>query len=149
MAYEDPLIEQRKFDNIEQWTQNVFRPLGVPPPAYIEGEHLDHQRKRIMEKARPYVSEELQQIRRDDVFGTGLNHLEKQFMASAAAEATRPTKVPDGELKEVKKYDQSGRASSEFYGSPKVWMSTFSSGRKQVVGIRVANERGYRPSNVG
>jgi hypothetical protein len=150
MPYEDPLIEQRKFDNIEQWTQNVFRPLGVPAPAYIEGEKLDQQRKRIMEKARPFVSEELQQIKRDDVFGTGLNHLEKQFMESAAEEATRPTKVPEGQLKEVKKYDQAGRASSEFYGSPKVWMDTFNAtNRKRLVGIRVANESGFRPSNIG
>lgn len=110
---------------------------------------MDQQRKRIMEKARPFVSEDLQQIKRDDISGSGLNHIEKQFMESAAREATRPTKVPEGQLKEVKKYDQSGRVSSEFFGSPKVWMSTFSTGRKQVVGIRVANERGFHPSNVG
>ena len=70
MAYHDSQDEQRKFDNIEQWTQNVFRPLGIPAPAYIEGEQFDQQRKRIMEKARPFVSDELQQIKKDDVFGT-------------------------------------------------------------------------------
>jgi hypothetical protein len=56
MAYQDSQDEQRKFDNLERWTQNVFRPLGIPAPAYIEGEKLDQQRKRIMEKARPFVS---------------------------------------------------------------------------------------------
>jgi hypothetical protein len=149
MPYEDPLIEQRKFDNIEQWTQNVFGPLGVPGPAYIEGERLDQQRKRIIEKARPFVSEELQQIKNDDVSGTGLNHLEKQFMQSAAQEAVRPTKVPDGELREVKKYDQSGRPFYEFYGKASAWLKDFAPDRKRVIGIRQTTERGYRPSNIG
>ena len=149
MAYQDSQDEQRKFDNLEQWTQNVFRPLGIPAPAYIEGEKLDQQRKRIMEKARPFVSDELQQIKRDDIYGSGLNHIEKQYMESAAAEAVRPTKVPDGELKQVTRYDKSGRPFYEFFGRPSTWLNQFSPTRKKLVGIRTQTEHGFKPSNVG
>ena len=148
MGYHDAQDEQRKFDNIEQWTQNVFRPLGIPAPAYIEGEQFDQQRKRLMEKARPFVSDELQQIKKDDVSGTGLNHLEKQFMESAAAEATKPTKVPEGELKQVVRYDQAGRVSYEFFGKPSVWLSQFAPDRRRLVGVRTESQKGYNPSNL-
>jgi hypothetical protein len=38
---------------------------------------------------------------------------------------------------------------STFYGKPSTWMDTFSATKKKLVGIRIANERGYHPSNVG
>jgi hypothetical protein len=75
--------------------------------------------------------------------------LEEQIYDDARREAQNPTNVPEGELREVKRMDQSGRPFSTFYGSPKVWMDTFSATKKRFVGIRVANERGYHPSNVG
>jgi hypothetical protein len=115
VSYEDSQNYQRKFNNIEYWTQNAFRPLGVPAPACIEGESYDHQRKRLMEKARPFVSDELQQIKTDHIFETGLDHLEKRFMESAAQEAQRPTRVPEGTLKEVTRYDAAGRPFKVFF----------------------------------
>lgn len=128
--------EQRKFNNIEQWAQLALKPLNIPVPAYIEGERLDQQRKRIMNKVRPFVSDALQQVKTDDVFGSALDHYEKQFMESARAEALRPTKIPDGELREVISHDQSGRPMYSYYGSPRAWMDNFSSPKKQLVGIR-------------
>jgi hypothetical protein len=128
--------EQRKFNNIEQWAQTALKPLNIPTPAYIEGEKLDQQRKRIMNKVRPFVSNALQQVKTDDVFGSALDHYEKQFMESARAEALRPTKIPDGELREVISHDQSGRPMYSYYGSPRAWMNNFASPKKQLVGIR-------------
>jgi hypothetical protein len=87
----------------------ICKSLNVPTPAYIEGESLDHQQKRIIEKIKPFVSDDLQQVKTNHVFESGLNDLEKRFMESAALEAVRPTKVPDGELKQVTRYDAAGR----------------------------------------
>jgi hypothetical protein len=136
MAWQDSQDEQRKFNNIEHWAQTALKPLNIPTPAYIEGEKLDQQRKRIMNKVRPFVSDALQQVKTDDVFGSALDHYEKQFMESAAAEAVRPTKVPDGELREVVSHDQAGRPMYSYFGSPRAWMDDFASPKKQLVGVR-------------
>jgi hypothetical protein len=148
MAWQDSNDYQRKYDNIEQWSR-VCAPLGIPTPAFTEGESFDHQRKRIIEKVRPFVSDELQPVKTDHVFETGLNDLERRFMDSAAREAARPTKVPDGELKQVTRYDQAGRPYYEFFGKCSTWLSDFTSPKKRLVGIRTHTERGYHPGNLG
>ena len=71
---------QRKIDNIDQWHQAALKPLNIPTPVFIDAEPIDKQRKRIMEKVRPFVSDELQKVRTDDAFGSALDHLEKRFM---------------------------------------------------------------------
>jgi hypothetical protein len=128
--------EQRKIDEIERWDQAVFKPNRLPTPSYFEHESLDQQRKRLMNRTRPLVSAALQEIRTDDVFGTALDHVAQQYFESAAHEAVRPTKVPEGELKQVTKYDATGRPYLEFFGSPSAWMSDFMGDRKRVVGIK-------------
>ena len=135
MTWQDSQDEQRKFNNIEQWAQTALKPLNIPTPMYIEGEKLDQQRKRIMNKVRPFVSDALQQVKTDDVFGTALDHYEKQFMESARSEALRPTKVPEGELREVVSHDQSGRPMYSYFGSPRAWMDHFAAPKKLLVGI--------------
>jgi hypothetical protein len=128
--------EQRKIENIERWDQQVYRPNQRPTPSLINGESFDQQRKRIMNGARSLVSDELQKVRTDHLFETALDHVERQFIDSAASEAVRPTRVADGELKQVTRYDESGRRSYEFFGSPSAWMSQFTNGtRKKLVGI--------------
>jgi hypothetical protein len=127
--------EQRKVEDIERWDHAVFRPHRLPTPSYLEHESFDQQQKRILDRVRPYVSEELQKIRTDDVFGSGLNHVARQYFDSAAAEAVRPTNVGEGTLKEVIRHDNTGRQYSEFYGSPSAWMKDFTGDRKWLTKI--------------
>jgi hypothetical protein len=127
--------EQRKTETLEKWDQAVFKPNRIPTPSYFDHETFDQQRKRLMNKARPLVSEELQKVRTDDVFGTALDHVAQQYFESAAAESVRPTKVPEGTLKEVISYDAAGRPSYTYWGSPRVWMDNFSVPKKLLVGI--------------
>lgn len=136
MTYPDTANEQRKITTAEQWDQAVFRPHNVPTPRYLESENLDQYRKRLMEKARPFVSADLQRVRTDDIFGSGLDDYERRFMQSATAEAIRPTNVPAGELKMITRHDQAGRPFYEFYGSPRAWLDEFTYPGKRVVGIR-------------
>ena len=89
----DAADEQRKLNVAAQWDEFVFRPHNIPTPRYLEGENTDSYRKRLMEKARPFVSADLQHVRTDDIFGSALNDYEKRFMQSATAEAARPTTV--------------------------------------------------------
>jgi hypothetical protein len=127
--------EQLKIENIERWDQQVYRPNQRPTPSLINGESYDQQRKRIMNGARSLVSDELQKVRTEHLFETALDHVERQFIASAASEAVRPTRVADGELQQVISHDEAGRPSYSFYGSPRAWLNNFAAPRKKLVGI--------------
>lgn len=136
MGYRDfeALDMQRKANDIDQ-CYPVLKSLNIPPPALIENETLIQQQKRIMEKLRPFVAPDLQQIRNDDAFGTAHQDNYRRFLESAAQEAIRPSKVPEGELKEITRYDVSGRPYYEFYGSCGAWLRNFSGDRRKLAGI--------------
>ena len=117
--------ETEKYQIHDKWNDKVFRPRGARAPEFLDKEPIDHYKKRLMNKAAPFVATELQEVKTDHLYGSALDHYEKRYLESAAAEATRPTNVPDGTLKQVTKYDQSGRPYYEFYGSPRFWMDDF------------------------
>jgi hypothetical protein len=144
MTFKESQDYQRKYDNIEQWAP-VCKSLNIPTPSYIEGESFDHQRKRIMEKVRPFVATDLQEVKTEHIYESGLNHLENKYMESAAQEAARPTKVPDGELKKVTRYDQAGRPYYEFFGGPRAWLNDFSMPKKKLIGIRGDGSQFVKP----
>lgn len=127
--------EQRKVNEIERWDQAVFKPNRMPTPSYFDHESIDGLRKRLINKSRPFVSEELQKIKTDDAFGTALDHVAQQFFELAAKEAQHPSKIPEGELREVTKYDQAGRPYNEYYGSPSAWMKDFTGDKKYLKSI--------------
>jgi hypothetical protein len=151
MSYRDAeaLDIQRKANNIQQWDPTL-KALNLPTPALIEGEPIHNQRKRIMNMVRPFVSDDLQNVKPDHVFESALDDYERRFQESAAREAVRPSRVPEGQLKQVTRHDPSGRPFYEFWGSPRAWLSDFSTGtRRRLVGIRTVTETGYRPGNLG
>lgn len=51
---------------------------------------------------------------------------EQAIYADAMTAARNPRSAPDGELREVKRRDSTGRMISEFFGSPRAWMDEFS-----------------------
>jgi hypothetical protein len=134
MAYPDS-DERRKLEKIEQFDQTIFRPNRVPTPSYIVGESFDPLRKRLLSKARQFVDAELQKVSTDSAFGTALDHIERQYLESAAAELRRPTQIPEGELREIKREDATGRQFSDFYGSPRAWMDMFGAPKRRLAAI--------------
>jgi hypothetical protein len=119
-----------------KWDEYVFGPSGRPTPRYLDTDNPDHFRKRMMEAARSLVSEELQKVRTQDLYGSALDHYENEYLKSARAEAQRPTIVPEGELRQVTKHDAGGRPYYEFYGKASSWMNDFGQGKKRLAGIR-------------
>ena len=143
---------ERATDNYqiqEKWHEKVFRPRGTSAPAYLDGENSERYRRRMMQKATPFVAADLQSVKIDDLYGSALDHYELKYFESAAAEAVKPTNIPDGTLKEVVNYDATGRPSYSYFGSPRVWMEQFGQPKKRLVGIRTVTEHGYRPGNLG
>jgi hypothetical protein len=105
-------------------------------------ETCDEYRRRALPILQNYAPG-MQEVKVHDARGSAIDMIEKQTF-----EAARPM-IPEGELREVKRYDQSGRVSLEFYGKPSVWLNQFSQGKKKLVGIRTETQRGYFPSNLG
>jgi hypothetical protein len=128
--------ETEKYQIHDKWNDKVFRPRGTRAPEFLDKEPIDHYKKRLMTKAAPFVASDLQEVKVDHLYGSALNHYEQRYLESAAAEAARPTNVPEGSLKQVTKYDQSGRPYYEFFGSPSAWMNDFSGEKRYLKRIR-------------
>jgi hypothetical protein len=147
MSYYEP-DPKLMYDAAEQ-ADPILKAQNQSAPRWLQGETHMGYRRRLAEKIQSHAPN-CQSFKLAEAQGSAFDVLEKQIYDDARREALNPTNVPEGELREVKRIDQSGRPFSTFYGSPKVWMDTFNaSNKKRLVGIRVANERGYHPSNVG
>jgi hypothetical protein len=111
----------------------LFRPTGAPPP--MERESQTAYRRRLAESLQQHAPQ-CKDFNIRHSTGTAFDVLEKQIKADVQREAAHPTTVPDGTLREVTKYDQSGRPFYEYYGSPKAWMENFAPpSRKKLAGI--------------
>jgi hypothetical protein len=110
-----------------------FVPSGAPRPFTDEGPDL--YRRRALPLVQNWAPN-YKGVKIDDARGTAFDLLEKQIFDDARQEAIRPTNIPDGELREVRRYDETGRPFYEFHGKPSSWMAQFTNGtRKRLVGI--------------
>jgi hypothetical protein len=126
----------------------ALQPFNRSAPRPFPEETHDEYRRRALPILQNYAPE-MKEINVYDARSSAFDMIERQTFSAAKREAYKPTNIPDGELKEVRRYDQAGRPFYEFYGKPSVWMDIFSATKKRLAGIRIANERGYHPSNVG
>jgi hypothetical protein len=134
--------ETLNYETRRKWDEHVFSPSGRPTPRYLDTDNNDHFRKRLMDAARPLVSKDLQEVKTQDLYGSTLDHFERQYFESARAEALRPTNIPEGELRQVTRHDQAGRPFYEYHGSPSAWLKDFTGEKKRLAGIR--DDRNWR-----
>jgi hypothetical protein len=104
----------------------MHRPTGAPPP--LERESETAYRRRLAEALQQHAPN-CKDFNIRHSTGTAFDVLERQIKSDAQREAQHPTQIPEGTLKEVVSYDP-------YYGSPRVWMDTFATPKKQLVGIR-------------
>jgi hypothetical protein len=124
----------------------ALKPFKQFAPRYTEGETVDGYRKRLAGRVEQHAPS-LKDINLRESVGTAFNLIEKQIYDEARREAVRPTTIPDGEMREMRKFDDTGRPFIEWHGSPKAWMGDFANGAKRkLVGIRTETARGYIPS---
>jgi hypothetical protein len=132
MAYADEAEKMKAYEHADSY----YKPHNRTPPRYMEGETTAGYRKRLATGLQQHT-QTLKDINLRESIGTAYDLIEKQIYAEARKEAERPSNIPDGELREVKKYDTSGRPFYEFHGRPSTWMDGFSHGtKKRVVGIK-------------
>jgi hypothetical protein len=112
---------------------SVLSMHGRPAPPPLQGESFMRYDRRLTDEVKRYAPN-FKDVTLD-AGGATYPILKKQVFADALQEARQPTMIPEGELREVKRVDQSGRPFSEFYGSPRSWLNDFSSPPKRLVGI--------------
>jgi hypothetical protein len=110
----------------------MHRPTGAPPPMERESESA--YRRRLAEALQQHAPN-CKDFNIRHSTGSAFDVLEKQIKADAQREALHPTQIPEGELRQITRYDQSGRPFYEFKGSPRAWMDNFAPPKRMVVGI--------------
>jgi hypothetical protein len=125
---------------------DVLRPFNQYAPRFMEGETVNGYRKRLAGRVQQHAPSFKELNLRESV-GTSFNLIEKQIYDEARREAIRPTTIPEGEMRELTKYDNSGRPFTEFHGSPRAWLDDFATGAKRhLVGIKTESPRGFIPN---
>jgi len=143
MAYPDPtalVAEQERADDL-------LRMFNQSAPRAMEGETVDSYRERMAARIQQNAPN-MRNLNLREATGSAFDLIERQIYDDARREAKNPTLVPDGELREVKQLDATGRPASVFYGRPSSWMNQFSNGTKRrLVGIKTETQKGYIPNS--
>jgi hypothetical protein len=142
MAYPDPTetakIQAEADDLLRQHKRSARRPL--------DGETTLSYRRSLASELQQ-VTPNMKEINLREAVGSAFDLIEKQIYDEARREAVRPSNIPAGEMREMRKYDATGRPFIEWHGSPKAWMDDFSNGAKRrLIGIRTETQRGYIPN---
>jgi hypothetical protein len=143
--------KEREVQQARAEYQELLVPFNRPAPTPFPDESQDQYRRRVLPIVQSVVpgfeTLKIDNYLREPNFA----FIEKQVQDAARREARHPTMIPEGELREVKKVDHSGREFSTFFGKPSSWMSQFTNGARKgrLIGIRTETQRGYRPGNLG
>jgi hypothetical protein len=148
MTYETASEREKNVQEARARLDTAIQPFNRAAPRPFTDENADLYRKRTLPIVQQYAPN-FQNVKVDEAKGSAFDLLERQIYDDARQEAHRPTQIPEGQLKEITRRDAAGRPSYEYFGSPRVWLETFSSPKKSLVGIRTHTEDGYRPGNLG
>lgn len=141
-----PYADATELAKLHEAADDLLKPFNRSAPRYMEGETADGYRKRLAGRIQEHAPS-MKHINLRESIGTAFSLIEKQIYDEARREAVRPTTIPAGEMRELTRYDNSGRPFQEFHGSPKAWLGDFSNGaKKKLAGIRTESQRGYIPN---
>jgi hypothetical protein len=130
-----PYADETELAKIYENADDIFKPHKQSAPRYMEGETTDSYRKRLATRLQQHAPS-LKDINVRDTRGSAFDLIEKQIYDEARREAERPSNIRDGELREMRKFDATGRPFYEFHDRPSTWMDDFSNGTKKRVVIK-------------
>lgn len=141
---------ETKNQKIRATYQPILGALNRPEPTPFRDEEEDDYRLRCLSALQPAIRG-FEDLRIDKYLRPeNVDYIEKQMFEAARQEARSPTRVPDGELREVRRVDQSGRPILEFFGKPSAWMAQFMpSDTKKLTAIRTENTVAFDPNTAG
>ena len=152
MAYTAQLVMKNDANDEtekQKWRETLqehLEPYGQPAPrAFADEDAREFKRRTVpLLQARAPGWEN----KRIDASGETFDLLVNQVLDASNRELKSPTRVPDGELKEMRRVDSAGRPYFEFYGKCGTWMKDFATDKKKLMGIRTENQTGYTNPNV-
>ena len=106
---------------------------SAPPP--MSGEQPINYRRRLARRWQRF-SKEFTDTDLGTIADPTLRGIEQQIRTDALAASSCPASEGDRVLIPRTKRDETGRTITEWFGSPKVWMSSFQGQRRRVIGIR-------------
>ena len=141
-----PQADPNALAKLHEAADEVLRPFNQYAPRFMEGETVTGYQKRLAGRVQQHAPS-MKDVNLRKFVGTAFSVLERQIYDEARREAVRPTTIPKGEMRELTKYDTTGRPFIEFHGSPSAWIDDFSNGAKRrLVGIKTETSRGYIPN---
>jgi hypothetical protein len=135
MAWQSHAEKEKEVQETREKLQRHLEPFNrnAPTPFMEEdGRHYEDRVIPILQKHAPGYED----VRVDSLYGANRELVVNQIYNAAAAEAHRPTNIPEGELRQVTRRDATGRISYEYFGSPNAWMKDFSGDKKYLKSIR-------------
>jgi hypothetical protein len=113
MSFSDPT----EIAVIQEKADETLRMFNQSAPRDMEGETVTSYRNRLATRVQQHAPS-MKDINLRDATGSAFDLLERQIYDEARREAVRPTTIPDGEMRELRKFDATGRPSIEWHGSP-------------------------------
>ncbi len=112
----------------------VHHAFGDSAPRPLQGEDLLAYRRRLASGLKKHSSA----WKDVDLYALPepvLKIAERQVYADSLTVANNPVDLPNGQLREVKHRDSTGRTISTFVGKPGAWMGQFSAHRRRLAGV--------------
>ena len=131
---------------LQEKADEALRMFNQSAPRAMDGETVASYRRRMAAELQPYAPS-MKDINIYESAGSAFDLIEKEIYDGARREVNNPTMIPEGQLREVRKTDQSGRPYTEFHGKVSTWLSHFTGPRRKLIGIKTQTERGYIPNN--
>jgi hypothetical protein len=148
MAYQSYAEKEADVQERRAKLQAHLEPFSIPTPKPFPEENGDQYEERVI----PLLQRQtpgFKDLKVSDSFGSARKLIVSQIYEAAKREATHPSNVPEGELREVTRYDQAGRPFKEFFGAPSAWLNQFKTDAKRVKKIRNADEERGRFTKIG
>jgi hypothetical protein len=124
MAYETASEREKNVQEARAKLEEVIQPFNRASPRPFTDENSDLYRRRTLPMVQEYAPN-FQNVKVDDARGSAFELLEKQIYEDAKREASHPTQIPEGELRQITRRDVTGRPFYEFVRSPSAWMNEF------------------------
>lgn len=134
MAWQSYAEKAKEVQETREKLQKHLEPFNRDAPTPFLEEDGRHYEDRVIQTLQKFAPG-YEDVRVDSLYGANRDLVVNQIYNAAAAEAHRPTKIPEGELRQVTRRDATGRPYHEYFGSPSAWMNDFSGDKKYLKSI--------------
>jgi hypothetical protein len=134
MSWQSPSEQRQEVEERRAKLVAYCEPFNISTPTPFPEENGDQYEDRVISWFKDHVPG-FENFTPRDLHRENRKIVLDRFYQAASQEAQRPTKIPDGELRQVTRTDQTGRQYFEFFGSPSSWLKDFAGEKKRLTSI--------------